>query len=277
MATTTHDPINLAATQTYDEWALTLEGDVVTGLYAELPVLHPTKPLIDQMVEDLMACGTIEIDEMGRIVAPQEPTAYFFWSFQRYWIDAGIDNVSTNFDSELLRDWLWNRLPGPEALDQLARTAPVRTWLDSIAVPWFDSNDVALAGWVCSEADLQAAMHPPDEATREAEEVAAKADAAYYNAARVLGSMFAELTPEERAVVVYLHNTQGGALTHALALVAGACTPLEFAVGVLGAQGIFPAMPDVKAKRMAKQLRYIRDTAASALAYIAAYRASPSG
>lgn len=192
-----------------------------------------------------------------QIHEPAAIGAYRFLGLQREWIDPASDNLSEDFTLALANDPFWRRLPGPEAVDQVARWQPARRWLEELGIEHVDIDFVSIDGVVepmyDGESNGIATMQ-------------------FRHAAETLEAVFRALDPEERAVVVYLHNALQGAVTHALALATGRCTDLDFASGVGAAHGLIFKLPDMSGTDHSEAFAELKNYARSGLDYIAAYR-----
>lgn len=192
-----------------------------------------------------------------QIHEPAAIGAYRFLGLQREWIDPASDNLSEDFTLALANDPFWRRLPGSEAVDQVARWQPARRWLEELGIEHVDIDFVSIDGVVepmyDGESNGIATMQ-------------------FRHAAETLEAVFRALDPEERAVVVYLHNALQGAVTHALALATGRCTDLDFASGVGAAHGLIFKLPDMSGTDHSEAFAELKNYARSGLDYIAAYR-----
>jgi hypothetical protein len=229
-----------------------VDRQVVTAM-GEHPVRHASPDLLNHMVEEFSTHARVEVSDQGVILEPKFLNSYGFFGLQKEWIEPGRDNVTSDFTRELLRDQIWDRLPGPEGVNQLARYGPVQRWFDDLGIRLVDAGYVSIPG-VCE------GMYG-DESTD-----------LFLQSCEVLGGVFQGLDSEQKAVVVFLHNVHGGSLVHALALVSGRCTPAQYAVGTLAGQAVFVAMPDVDDDDLGKQAQGRDIEAKAGLAYIDAYR-----
>lgn len=222
---------------------------------------HDAPDLLRHMVAEFTRFPEISV-VANQIVEPAFLGAYRLFGLQKEYIEPRTDNVSEFFAYELYIDPFLHRIPGPEYLDQLARYGPVVEWLGANGVGLVDRDYVELQGSECPDGEPIESDYGDDSATGD-----------FYRLVEFLRVKFDGLSPEERACVVYLHNALRGALVHSLALVCGAITPNDFAVGVAASQFAIDTFGDVSTEDHALISDELRGHAGAALEYVRFYRA----
>ena len=81
-----------------------------------------------------------KLTKLEKIVGPKFFGSFALFSIQKQWIEDRKDDLSEQFEGLLLSDPVLHRVAGPEQVDQLARYAPIETWLES---SWPELNKVA--------------------------------------------------------------------------------------------------------------------------------------
>jgi hypothetical protein len=223
---------------------------VTTAMGGDHSVVHPRRRLLDRMRAEFVRRRTLVMDGT-RIAEPRFLSAYAFFSLQTDRIEPQTDNLTQDFTSELARDPVLHRPPGPAFAAQLAYYGPVGDWLAEQQLHLVDIDFVSLPHRTVEE----------DSSTED------------FNRLRDwLRLSFLHLAKEERAAVVNLHNLHVGSVVHGVALVEGRCTTEEYAEGVTASHALIPAFADVGERHYARVLRDVRRDAERAIAYIEAYR-----
>jgi len=261
MGTSRIEPLELAAREISGNWELTRHGARLRTWIGGHPVRHEGKRLIEHMIAEFMRFPEIEIEDR-RIVFPQFLGAYSLFGLQKQFIESHLDNVSGNFAFAMVQDPVFTQVAGPEFRDQVARYEPVMNWLDSMGLRLINLSLVDLDTLDCPDDFVLMSQSLGDDETDE-----------WHRLATSLEVHFRQLTAEERACVVYLHNGLGGALLHSLALISGALQPDQFAFGVAASQRMLHVIDDISADDHSTIHAELRSHANAALAYISAYRA----
>jgi hypothetical protein len=190
------------------------------------PVSHGAPDLLDHMISEFMGHRALKVNDAGQIEDPAFIGSYRLFGLQREWVEPRQDTFSLSLPHVLAHDPMFFPLAGPEVVDQYARWTAVTSWLNDLGVERFFGGYVSFAG-----CEAQYGSNPSDVARHLA-------------MANVLVDVFGQLDPEQKSVAVYLSNAFDNAVVHSLALVCGACTPRDYAIGVLAANHVLPALQD---------------------------------
>ena len=219
------------------------------------PVTHAAPDLLNHIIDEFMGHEFVSINSAGQVEEPVFLGAYRFFGLQKEWVETGQDTFTLDLTHVLAHDPLFQPLPGPEVTDQYARWGAANSWLADLGVQRFFGGRVSYGG--CE------AMYGSDPAD----------EARHLAMAAVLVDVFERMYPEEKSVAVYLSNAYNNAVVHSLALVAGKCTPREFAVGVLAANHVMPVLKDWENDAaLPEAVDELVAAARAGLDYIASYR-----
>jgi hypothetical protein len=255
------EPTELSVEQDRDAFVLTLDGRILLTSIGSHEVRHAAPALLEHMVAEFMRYPRLEL--IGdQIVDPQFLGAYRLLGLQKEFIETGRDNLTENFALALLADPLLHGQAGPEERNIVARSFHVERWLERGGLRVVDLSFVDLE--IVAGIDGVISMSRPA-GTSDTED--------FHRLVAYLSSCFQELTPEEQAAVVYLHNGLHGAVVHAIGLVTGELTPLDFAAGVAATQRMTDDFADVSSDTQADVFNELRGYAIAALDYVSAYRA----
>jgi hypothetical protein len=254
------EPLELDVEQDGDDHVLTCDGKVLLTSIGKHRVNHPSPALIEHMIGEFMRFPEIKLED-DQIVEPQFLGSYRLFGLQKEFVETGTDNLTENFALALLTDPLLHGVAGPESRDLAARFVPIERWLARQDLRLVDIDSVNLD---TIDGGDQIILSRPTRGIRDTQD--------FHRLAGFLLDRFNDMTPEERAAVVYLHNGLDGAVIHAIGLVLGEITPNEFAAGVGGAQRMLDEFPDVSSDTHSTVFQELQGYASSALDYITAYR-----
>lgn len=261
------EPIDLEVRESAAGYELVWNDRRLNTSIGDHPVVHDAPALLQHMISEFTCYSTVEVYD-NQIIEPQTIDAYRLFGLQKEFIETGTDNLSENFVYEVYKDPVLHRIAGPEHQDQLARYVPLMEWLADHDVALVDRDFVTLNA---SDAPGGASMHK-NKRNAARQESSGPDTADFYRLAEWLKRQFTDLSPEERACVVYLHNGLEGALIHTIALLRGAITLSDFAVGVGAAHMVIESFPDVSAEEHQEFTNQLRSYAVAAIEYVRAYR-----
>ena len=118
------EPVDLRVTEVKGGAALALDGRPLDTLIGRHAVVHEAADLIEHMIGEFLAYPSLSIQD-NQVVSPRFLGAYQLYGLQKEWVETDRDNLTEDFTSELARDPVLWRVPGPESRDQLARYGPV--------------------------------------------------------------------------------------------------------------------------------------------------------
>ena len=248
------DPTDLDIAKIEGLYVLAITDRQVMTSIGMHPVAHAAPDLLEHIISEFMSYNSLTVNAAGQIEDPTFIGAYRFLGLQREWVEPGQDTFTRDLAHALAPAPMFLPLAGPESVDQYARWTPVNEWLTELGVQRFFGGYVSFGG--CEAPYGSDADH----------------EAAHLAMAAVLEGVFAQLDPEQQAVAVYLSNAYDNAVVHSLALVCDACTPREFAIGVLAANHILPVFRDLTDADLPAAAQELTTAATAGLNYIDYYR-----
>lgn len=78
-----YEPYDLQIEETPAGWRLTLGGEALLTVVGQHPVHHPTRDLLDRIVDEFRAYPTLSVNDQMQIVEPHLQESYWFLGFQR--------------------------------------------------------------------------------------------------------------------------------------------------------------------------------------------------